>query len=65
MHGWICPRCGRSLAPWKDSCECSGAFSLPIVVRPNFVPWPGYPSPYIGDLPGFDPVITCRAGTGS
>lgn len=22
MEGWICPRCGRSLAPWISECPC-------------------------------------------
>lgn len=21
-EGWICPRCGRVLAPWKSECRC-------------------------------------------
>ena len=20
--GWICPRCGKVNAPWKDACDC-------------------------------------------
>lgn len=20
--GWICPRCGRGVAPWAESCSC-------------------------------------------
>ena len=23
-QGWICPRCGKSLAPWVRECDCSG-----------------------------------------
>lgn len=22
-QGWVCPKCGRVLAPWARSCECS------------------------------------------
>ena len=21
-HGWICPRCGRGVAPWMPECSC-------------------------------------------
>lgn len=21
-EGWICPRCGRALAPWMSECPC-------------------------------------------
>ena len=21
-HGWLCPRCGKSLAPWVRECGC-------------------------------------------
>ena len=21
-EGWICPRCGRGLAPWMSECPC-------------------------------------------
>ena len=23
-QGWVCPRCGKSLAPWVRECDCSG-----------------------------------------
>lgn len=22
MEGWICPRCGKALAPWVLECDC-------------------------------------------
>jgi hypothetical protein len=22
--GWLCPRCDRVNAPWKEQCDCSG-----------------------------------------
>ena len=22
QHGWVCPKCGRVLAPWKSECDC-------------------------------------------
>lgn len=21
-YGWICPKCGRVLSPYKESCDC-------------------------------------------
>lgn len=21
-QGWICPKCGKVNAPWKESCDC-------------------------------------------
>lgn len=23
-YGWVCPKCGRVNAPWKDHCDCDG-----------------------------------------
>jgi len=39
-----CPNCG--------ACPNCGKYLSPQVV-PWVQPWPGYPSPYIGDLPGW------------
>jgi predicted amidophosphoribosyltransferase len=25
QEGWICPVCGRGLAPWVDYCPCQGS----------------------------------------
>jgi hypothetical protein len=25
QKGWICPVCGRGLAPWMDCCPCKGS----------------------------------------
>lgn len=22
QYGWVCPKCGKVNAPWKDSCDC-------------------------------------------
>lgn len=22
MEGWVCPRCGKALAPWVAECNC-------------------------------------------
>ena len=38
----ICPGCGR--------CRDCGR---PYETQPYNVPWPGYPQPYIGDMPGW------------
>lgn len=27
-YGWICPKCGRVNAPWKDHCDCDGGSGL-------------------------------------
>ena len=24
LYGWVCPKCGRVNAPWKDHCDCDG-----------------------------------------
>jgi len=26
--GWICPKCGRGIAPWKSYCECSESWTI-------------------------------------
>lgn len=28
-YGWICPKCGRVNAPWKDHCDCSNGIAVP------------------------------------
>jgi len=35
-EGWVCPRCGKVNAPWKESCDC--------VVAPVKNPYPEYPA---------------------
>ena len=25
--GWVCPKCGRALAPWVPECPCSKSVS--------------------------------------
>jgi hypothetical protein len=22
FYGWLCPRCGKALAPWMSECDC-------------------------------------------
>ena len=26
QEGWICPKCGRVMAPWVPECSCNYAF---------------------------------------
>lgn len=26
--GWICPRCGRGVAPWKSYCDCGDNWTI-------------------------------------
>lgn len=56
QYGWICPRCGRVYAPWKDSCDCH---TMIPYTPPNTPPTPFSPTPFwpqtpgIGDAPGW------------
>lgn len=27
MEGWLCPRCGRSNAPWVHHCDCMATWT--------------------------------------
>lgn len=57
QYGWICPRCGKVLAPWKDSCDCylNVPYTPPNTPAPTpFNPMPSWPkAPEIGDAPGW------------
>lgn len=57
QYGWICPKCGKVYAPWKDSCNCY--LNIPYT-PPNtpsqtpFNPMPSWPkTPEVGDAPGW------------
>ena len=26
--GWICPKCGRGIAPWKSYCDCNDTWTI-------------------------------------
>ena len=26
--GWICPKCGRGIAPWKSYCDCNSNWTI-------------------------------------
>ena len=57
QYGWVCPRCGKVNAPWKDSCNCylNIPYAPPNTPVPNpFNPMPSWPqTPEIGDAPGW------------
>lgn len=57
QYGWICPRCGKVHAPWKDSCNCylNVPYTPPNTPIPNTPnPMPSWPqAPEIGDAPGW------------
>jgi len=40
-EGWICPRCGKVLAPWIRECDCK------VTSSPSAEPY--YPEPRTGD----------------
>jgi hypothetical protein len=54
-YGWICPRCGKSLAPWVRECDCLAAAGDPLM------PVPGDPLPWVGisfeDEPSLSAVL--------
>ena len=27
-YGWICPKCGKSLAPWMSECPCNNTKTI-------------------------------------
>jgi hypothetical protein len=57
QYGWICPKCGKVNAPWKDSCNCylNIPYTPPNTPAPTpFNPMPSWPQvPEVGDAPGW------------
>lgn len=57
QYGWICPKCGKVNAPWKDSCNCylNIPYTPPNTPSPTpFNPMPSWPkTPEVGDAPGW------------
>jgi hypothetical protein len=45
--GWICPVCGKGLAPWARECDCYTGIQ-PVAPVPN--PWPNIPMPFGPDI---------------
>ena len=65
QEGWICPKCGKVNAPWKDSCDCKKVETIPVFI-PNY-PYPIYPD-YTPLLPYRNPwdgtiVVTSTGNT--
>lgn len=60
LTGWVCPKCGKVNAPWKESCDC--------VI--TYCPWPLMPWPIIDPFPpplgtyGPSPIINPVPQTG-
>ena len=56
QYGWVCPKCGKVNAPWKDSCSCylNTPYTPPNTPTPTpFNPMPSWPkAPEVGDTPG-------------
>lgn len=57
QYGWVCPKCGKVHAPWKDSCDChlNIPYTPPNTPAPTpFNPMPSWPqTPEVGDVPGW------------
>lgn len=41
QYGWICPVCGKGLAPWVSECPCN-SYSNTLDTMTSLKPLPGY-----------------------
>lgn len=64
--GWICPRCGKSNNPTKESCDCAVVRRPPPCtqydppVMPGTTPWCPTEGPVVRDpLPHERPQVWC------
>lgn len=46
-QGWLCPRCGKILAPWVKECDCSAGIVYPY--QP-YIPYYPYTTPYTPNI---------------
>ena len=53
-YGWICPVCGRGIAPTEKICPCKGEKGWVYPVYPIYPTYPIYPWWY---------KVTCESGT--
>lgn len=36
-EGWICPKCGKVLAPWVPACDCYKQYKNEQTIQPRVV----------------------------
>ena len=58
--GWICPKCGRTYAPWVSSCFYCGQHSITYT---NPCPW--YPTWYCNTISSDSITLNSNQVTGA